>query len=128
MNKITFYAAILASIGVALGAFGAHALKETLLEHGTTDTWKTAVFYHLLHAVAAWSLFLASPTTQRRLATAATAWLIGIILFSGSLYFLALGGPRWLGPVTPLGGLAFLGGWLLAARAAWSTPAIPTDD
>ena len=72
MNKITFCAAILASIGVALGAFGAHALKDTLLESGTTDTWKTAVFYHLIHAVAAWALFLASPTTQRRLAKAAT--------------------------------------------------------
>ena len=128
MNKITFCAAILASIGVALGAFGAHALKDTLLESGTTDTWKTAVFYHLIHAVAAWSLFLASPTTQRRLAKAATAWLIGIILFSGSLYCLALDGPRWLGPITPLGGLALLIGWLLAARAAWSAPNIPTDD
>lgn len=128
MNKITFSAAILASLGVALGAFGAHALKAALLESNMTDTWKTAVFYHLLHAIAAWSLFLASPSIQQRLAKAAFAWLIGIILFSGSLYGLALGGPRWLGPVTPLGGLAFVAGWILAARAAWSNTFISTDD
>ena len=104
-------AGLLGVTGVALGAFGAHALKDTLSALGTTATWQTAVFYHLLHAVA--------------LATAPTApwvgrcWIAGVLLFSGSLYWLAVGGPRFLGPITPLGGLAFLLGWALLAWHAF---------
>ncbi len=103
--------------GVALGAFGAHALKATLTETGYMETWKTAVFYQMLHAVGL--LFLAiwahiSPG-GRLLRAAAWLWVAGVLLFSGSLYAISLGGPRWLGPVTPLGGLCFLAGWLLLA-------------
>ena len=102
--------------GVALGAFGAHALHETLVQHGLLHAWETAVTYQLLHTVALLALTLGTmsdPATQSgALRWAARLWAVGIILFSGSLYGLALGGPAALGPVTPLGGLALLGGWV----------------
>jgi uncharacterized membrane protein YgdD (TMEM256/DUF423 family) len=94
---------------VALGAFGAHALRGVLDTRGT-ELWHTAVSYHFWHALA---LVLAIALAQgrgRRVALAAFA--VGIVLFSGSLYALALGAPRWCGAVTPLGGLAFIVGWL----------------
>lgn len=109
--------------GVALGAMGAHALKATLMERGMMQAWETAARYHLFHAVAllaaaAWSQ-AANPTgDDPRFAWAARCWAAGIVLFSGSLYWLALGGPRWLGPVTPLGGIALMAGWLLVTLAA----------
>ena len=108
--------------GVALGAFGAHALRETLLERGMTTAWETAARYQLVHAVA---LFAAAAwqntsqgTVQKRLNIASISWTVGRVLFSGSLSLLALGGPRWLGPVTPFGGLALLAGWLAVVAAA----------
>ncbi|MCC5806030.1 MAG: DUF423 domain-containing protein [Opitutales bacterium] len=120
-------AAAFGAAGVALGAFGAHALGDTLAERGYTAVWETAVLYHLAHAVAA--LTAASGTggavPARAARAAALLWIVGILLFSGSLYAIALGGPRWLGPVTPLGGAAFIGGWLTLAvgaslRRRWS--------
>lgn len=94
-------------LGVALGAFGAHGLKELLAASANgVEVWKTAVFYHLLHAVVmyvvaqhggsmrAWRLFAA-----------------GVVCFSGSLYLLSTMGWKWLGPVTPLGGVFFIAGW-----------------
>lgn len=117
MNKIPFFAAILGAVGVALGAFGAHALKAQLVESGTMETWKTAVFYHLVHAVAALSAGFCVKLPNKLMLRAAACWTGGILLFSGSLYGLALGGPRWLGPITPLGGLFFIVGWILAAFA-----------
>lgn len=119
MNKIPFFAAIIAFLGVALGAFGAHGLKDLLLEKGTTGTWETAVFYHLIHAVAAWSAGIGSGQEGNLTFRAAWCWMVGVVIFSGSLYLLAIGGPRWLGPITPIGGLLFLTGWTFAARAAW---------
>ena len=108
-------AGLFGATGVAFGAFGAHALRDGLVERGTAATWETAARYHLIHAVAllgvaAW-LKQAVGAAQRRVGWAAACWSVGIILFSGSLYGLALGGPRWLGPVTPLGGVALLAGW-----------------
>jgi uncharacterized membrane protein YgdD (TMEM256/DUF423 family) len=102
--------------GVALGAFGAHALKAQLVASGQTETWQTAVVYHLIHTVALLAItvrldFPAPAQKPRSLSAAALCWIIGILFFSGSLYALALGGPRWLGPITPIGGLAFLIGW-----------------
>jgi len=107
-------AGLLGLTGIALGAFGAHALKETLLANGTTTTWQTAVLYHLVHAVAL--VALPGWTWVGR------CWVAGVVLFSGSLYWLALGGPKLLGPVTPLGGLAFLLGWALLAWHAFKSP------
>jgi uncharacterized membrane protein YgdD (TMEM256/DUF423 family) len=103
-------AAALGFIGVSLGAFGAHALRARLGLEGL-EIWRTAVLYHLVHAAALLGITLCA---DRLRASAAVAWMfmIGILFFSGSLYLLALFGWRWLGPVTPLGGAAFLAGWL----------------
>ena len=109
--------ALLGATGVALGAFGAHGLKDRLGPAGLA-TWQTAVEYHLIHAVALLALVLWNGATGRPIQPAAASFAVGIVLFSGSLYALALGGPRWLGPVTPLGGLAFLVGWLARAWLA----------
>ena len=117
-------AGLLGLTGVGLGAFGAHALRDQLMTDGTRGTWDTAVHYHLLHAVAVFGAAigsrLESGSASSRLGWAARCWTVGVILFSGSLYWLALGGPRWLGPVTPLGGVAFLIGWVYVAAAAFS--------
>jgi len=118
--------------GVALGAFGAHALKAQLAASGQAEIWSTAVLYHLIHTVAILAVTLvlegtAPAAKSRFLQTAAVAWTIGIILFSGSLYALSLGGPRWLGPVTPLGGLAFLIGWGCVLANGLKTPASPEN-
>lgn len=99
---------------VALGALGAHALRTELNARQSLDAWHTASNYQLAHSIAALSLSLLanySPSDGAALRRISGAWLIGCLLFSGSIYSLALGGPRWLGPVTPLGGLAFLAGW-----------------
>ena len=104
-------AAALCFLAVALGAFGAHALKATLTAHETMEVWKTAVLYHFLHALAL--LVLGTLPTAGKIAPA--LFLAGIVLFSGSLYLLALTNLKWLGPITPLGGLCFLSGWLCLA-------------
>ena len=118
---IALSAGIFGFTGVALGAFGAHALKETLTAHGSLSTWQTAVLYQLVHAVAL--LVIAGwPLDRSKIIWAARSWMVGIILFSGSLYGLSLGGPKVLGPITPLGGLAFLIGWLFVAINALQSP------
>ena len=98
-------------LAVALGAFGAHALKEHLAALQMTDVWQKAVFYHLIHAVVL--LLLASRPVVPRLPW--RFFLAGIILFSGSLYLLGYTGVHWLGAITPFGGLSFLAGWLILA-------------
>lgn len=116
-------AALLGASGVGLGAAGAHGLRETLLVRGMTLPWETAARYHLMHAVALVALAVWLRRAGDRSAPARWAvwsWTAGIVLFSGSLYWLALGGPRWLGPVTPIGGLGLLAGWLLLIPTAWS--------
>jgi len=106
-------AALLCFLAVALGAVGAHALKGALETNGMMDVWKTAALYHFLHALAL--LLLAYVGAGPR----AVWWLLfsGIIVFSGSLYVFCLTKAAWLGPVTPFGGLLFLGGWLWLAIA-----------
>jgi uncharacterized membrane protein YgdD (TMEM256/DUF423 family) len=111
--------ALSAALAVACGAFGAHALRARL-DAAQLDVWRTAVDYHALHALALIATGLVEARRSTRLTAAGVAFALGTLCFSGSLYALALGGPRWLGPVTPLGGLAFLAGWLLLAHAAWS--------
>jgi uncharacterized membrane protein YgdD (TMEM256/DUF423 family) len=100
-------AALLCFLAVALGAFGAHALKATLEAHGMGDVWNKAVLYHFIHALALFVLALLTNSNR------GIWWLLcaGIILFSGSLYLMALTNMRWLGAITPLGGLCFLAGW-----------------
>ncbi len=105
-------------LGVALGAFGAHALKERLADAGRTDVWATGVDYLFMHGLAMVCAGLVHGEVEARWwSRAALAWLVGVVFFSGSLFGLALGGPGWLGPVTPLGGLAFLAGWGMAGMA-----------
>jgi uncharacterized membrane protein YgdD (TMEM256/DUF423 family) len=102
----TRVAAILGFLGVSLGAFGAHSLKALLEAHGTTAIWQTAVLYHLVHAVAAlWA-------SEKRPAIV-WVWTAGILVFSGTLYLLAVTNVRWLGAITPIGGILFLIGWLM---------------
>lgn len=100
-------AAGFAMLGVALGAFGAHSLKDTLAASPNgMETWKTAVLYHLLHALAMYVIAFSRGSLR--------AWFLfagGIILFSGSLYLLAAFQWKWLGPVTPIGGVLFIAGW-----------------
>jgi uncharacterized membrane protein YgdD (TMEM256/DUF423 family) len=100
-------AATLCFLAVALGAFGAHALRSTLEANGLLEAWNKAVLYHFIHAIALLALALFGAVNRG-------AWLLlfaGIILFSGSLYVMALTNVRWLGAITPLGGLCFLAGW-----------------
>jgi len=104
-------AGALGAIGVVFGAFGAHALKARL-DPAQLSSWQTAVEYHLLHAVALLALALFASATGRSVAWPATLFGVGVVFFSGSIYVLVLGGPRWLGPVTPLGGLCLIGGWI----------------
>ena len=113
-------AGILGALGVAAGAFGAHALRARL-EPAQLSAWTTGVEYHLLHTVALLALALYASATGRSIAAPATAFTAGIVLFSGSLYALALGGPRWLGPVTPLGGLCLIAGWAALVVSALRT-------
>jgi uncharacterized membrane protein YgdD (TMEM256/DUF423 family) len=103
----TRIAALMGLLAVALGAFGAHALKPLLEQNDMTSVWQTATFYHFIHAVMLFVL------AGRKPFTAGPWWcfLIGIVLFSGSLYLLAATNLHWLGAITPLGGVSFLIGW-----------------
>jgi uncharacterized membrane protein YgdD (TMEM256/DUF423 family) len=104
-------AAILGFMAVALGAFGAHGLKDLLARNNTAAIWEKAVFYHFIHAVM---LFILA-TRQPLQCGPWFCFLLGIVLFSGSLYLLAFTNVRWLGAITPLGGVSFLVGWLWLA-------------
>jgi len=115
VRTLLLVGALLGAAGVALGAFGAHGLRSRL-DAQQLAAWETAVKYHLLHAVALLALALSPHAPQLR--GAGWCFAAGIVAFSGSLYALALGGPRLLGPVTPLGGLALIAGWLWLAKAA----------
>lgn len=112
-------AALLGFTVVALGAFGAHALKPHLSPYAQ-GIYGTAVQYQMFHVLALW--FAAMPPVPLSLnwqRWACRAFVCGILLFCGSLYVLALTGAGWLGMITPLGGLAFLAGWIFLALAAW---------
>jgi uncharacterized membrane protein YgdD (TMEM256/DUF423 family) len=100
-------AAVLCFLSVAMGAFGAHSLKSTLELHGMLDVWNKAVLYHFVHAIVLLVLALYGASNR------GAWWLLfmGILVFSGSLYLMALTNLRWLGVVTPFGGLCFLAGW-----------------
>lgn len=111
--------ALSAFIGVAAGAFGAHGLRERL-SADLLATFETGARYQMYHAFALIAVALAYTRWPGSLLTT-SGWLfvLGTLLFSGSLYLLSLTGVRWLGAIAPLGGVAFLGGWLLLAWVAW---------
>jgi len=108
-----------ALLAVGLGAFGAHALR-TRLEPDFQSVYKTGVRYHFYHALALFAVaWLAETRPSVWVSAAGWAFLAGIVLFSGSLYTLSLSGQRWLGAITPFGGLAFLAGWMLLLVACF---------
>ena len=112
---------ILSGIAVATGAFGAHGLKN-LVSAEALETWDKAVHYQMVHGLAllvlAWAL-THWPEQAKLLGIGGWLFLAGTILFSGSLYILVLSGVKWLGAITPLGGVAFVAGWLYLVIAAW---------
>lgn len=120
---------LFAGAGVALGAFGAHALTA-LVSAQALDTWQTAVDYQMIHALALIAVYLlwsrgmpdTAPVNRRMsigLKLAGWGFLVGVVLFSGSLYALSLGASSLFGPVTPVGGLSFMVGWTGLAIAIW---------
>jgi uncharacterized membrane protein YgdD (TMEM256/DUF423 family) len=122
LTKATYtrIAATAGFLAVALGAFGTHGLKEILTQNGMTAIWDKAVFYHFIHAVMLFVIAGRKPF-------AAGAWwsfLAGIVIFSGSLYLLAVTNCKWLGAITPVGGAAFLVGW---ASLFWSAAKKPGE-
>lgn len=104
-------AATFGFLAVALGAFGAHGLKDLLLRHGTTAIWEKAVFYHFIHTVMLYLMATRAPVPSGPW----YSFLVGILIFSGSLYLLAATNTRWLGAITPIGGVSFLVGWVWLA-------------
>ncbi|MCB0352978.1 MAG: DUF423 domain-containing protein [Bdellovibrionales bacterium] len=112
-------AALFLAAGVALGAFGAHGLKEVLDAYGR-DIWEKAAFYHLTHSLGALIVgLLGLIPAANFLSSTKIAWvlLIGVVIFSGSLYLLAVTKQRWLGAITPIGGSAFIVAWIWLAIA-----------
>lgn len=100
-------AALMGLLAVALGAFGAHGLKEILARHETAAIWEKAVFYHFIHTVMLFVLAQRQPVPRGPW----LSFLIGIMIFSGSLYLLAVTNVRVLGAITPIGGVSLIVGW-----------------
>ena len=107
MKHATRIAAAFGLLAVVLGAFGAHGLKDVLGQNGTTAIWEKAAFYHFIHAVMLF--ILAERATIPKVAW--VSFLVGIVIFSGSLYLLAVTNVKWLGAITPIGGVSFIVGW-----------------
>ncbi|TNF29454.1 MAG: DUF423 domain-containing protein [Deltaproteobacteria bacterium] len=117
MSRFGVTGAVLGGLAVAAGAFGAHGLREAL-SPASLAIWKTGAEYHLIHALAlvATALTLAwRPSRSARVA--AWSFLVGVLVFSGSLYLLAVTDLLWLGAITPIGGVAFIVGW---GALAWA--------
>lgn len=118
----TFFliASLLGSLSVALGAFGAHALRDRI-EASMLANYQTGVSYMFYHTLALFIVVLALTRWPGSSQPVWAGWLfvIGIVFFSGSLFLMAFSGMRWLGAITPIGGVAFIAGWLLLAWTAW---------
>ncbi len=117
--QFAFLGALFAATAVAAGAFGAHALKA-ILDPPMLAVYETAARYQMYHALGLFVVAWLGRETESPLAIKA-GWLFcaGILLFSGSLYLVALAGIKWMGALTPLGGLSFISGWTCVAWAAW---------
>lgn len=113
---LAFSGAILGLTGVALGAFGAHGMAARFTPE-TRGWWETATLYLLVHAVAVFAAGLSGRTGL--FTTGGWAMVIGALIFSGTLYAMTLGAPRWFGAITPIGGLGLLAGWVIFAIAAF---------
>ncbi|WP_202113045.1 DUF423 domain-containing protein [Paenibacillus sp. MMS18-CY102] len=119
-NKYAAFGAIHALLAVALGAFGAHGLKD-VLDADMLDVYETGVRYQMYHALGliAVALLAGKARNPRTILRGAMLLHIGIFIFSGSLYVLSLSGTKWLGAITPLGGVAFIVGWAMIAWTMW---------
>lgn len=120
MSRWTSIAAILLALAVCAGAFGAHALKGRLDQYAK-DIYEKAVFYQFVHALGILIVagIQANTSTPIKYANLICAmFTVGTVLFSGSLYLLAISGIRWLGAVTPIGGVAFILAWVILAAAS----------
>ena len=115
-----FLGALNMAIAVMLGAFGAHGLKNKVTAEQLA-WWHTGVEYHVYHALALLILGTLIAAQPQLAIPKGSAWAlqIGIVIFSGSLYAMTLGAPRWFGAITPIGGTAFIVGWLWLAYSAW---------
>jgi uncharacterized membrane protein YgdD (TMEM256/DUF423 family) len=113
-------AALSGMLAVTFGAFGAHALKGKLDSYAM-GVFETAVQYHFYHSLALLAVGVIALSQPETVMLKSSGWLflLGIVIFSGSLYLLSLSGVRWLGAITPLGGLAFIGGWACLAATGW---------
>ncbi len=108
-------------ISVALGAFGAHALRSILEANQRIDTFELASRYQFYHSFALLAVGLVALQVQSKwLVYSGYGFLVGMLIFSGSLYILALTNMRWLGAITPIGGVALIAGWLFLLLAVWS--------
>lgn len=107
------FAAISGALAVSLGAFGAHALKAKLTESGLLATYETAVAYHFYHTLALLAVgLIAMKFPSSMINFSGYSMIAGLLIFSGSLYVLCLSGVRWLGAITPIGGVALIVGWV----------------
>ena len=124
MEILLALGAILAGLGVVLGAFGAHALKDKFSSPHYAAIWETAVQYHMYHSLGILGLGILSSDAllgaSSMLSWAGYLMFAGIVFFSGSLYVLAVTGVKKLGAITPIGGLLFIIAWILVAIAAFS--------
>jgi uncharacterized membrane protein YgdD (TMEM256/DUF423 family) len=113
-------ATIFGALGVAAGAFGSHGLEDRL-DARALDIWQTAVQYEMYHALAllgtAW---VADQVSSTAVTVAGICFIVGTLIFSGTLYVLALTGIRWLGAITPIGGVSLIAGWIALFVAAYS--------
>lgn len=110
-RAVLIVGAVLGLLGVAAGAFGAHALREQVTPRDL-EIWQTGAHYQQVHAVVLVAIGLGSRVEAKALRIAALLLGLGIVVFAGTLYAMVLGGPRMLGAITPLGGLSLMGGWL----------------
>ena len=114
--------AVFGALAVILGAFGAHGL-ESILSEDMLETYEVGVRYHFYHAIAAFVLAVAGGKLLEARSGRVAFWsfIVGVLIFSGTLYLLAITEIRWLGAITPIGGVAFIVGWCSLAIAGWKT-------
>ncbi|UNK17326.1 DUF423 domain-containing protein [Paenibacillus sp. N3/727] len=115
------WGAVLMALSVAIGAFGAHML-EGRISADEMAVYETGVHYHMIHGIAVIITGLAAGLfgESRKLFWAGVLFITGVLIFSGSLYVLSLSGIKWLGAITPIGGVSFIAGWLVLMSSAWS--------
>lgn len=124
MQQMIILASIFGALGVGLGAFGAHGLADILEANGRADTFSTGTLYHLVHAVVLLGIGLVAYHIDSNLLRYAGYFIVaGILLFSGSLYILSIFDIRIMGAIAPLGGTAFIIGWVLIGIAAFQSGA-----